>query len=155
MFKKIFPLFIFAFLLVCFFASLVVAQEAASAAPAVSSETVPAFDIKTLPSWLQWLLSGLGIGGLGFWAVMKTKVVKYLRLFEDLKLFVTATIDMVSKVKEIITEATPEIKNAWYKWLHSAGVLLIETGNKSLEQKGRILIEHIPPNAVINKTSGP
>jgi hypothetical protein len=145
-FKKIFPFFVFCFLLICFFACVVIAQTAAAPAP------VPSIDLKSLPLWLQYVLGGFGVGGLSFWVVMKAKMSKFIILFEDCKLFITSTLNMVSQVKTIIETTTPDIKKVWYEWLYAAGNLLIETGNKSLIQKGQLLLSHVPAGAIINKS---
>lgn len=129
--------------MVCSVVAQTVPASAATPAP------VPNFDIKSLPVWLQYVLSGFGIGGLTFWTAMKFKVTKFVMLFEDCKLFITATLNMVTQVKTIIETATPDIKKVWYQWLFSAGNLLIETGNKSLIQKGQLLLSHVPDGAVV------
>lgn len=147
--KNLFSLFVFFFALLCLFSLSVVAQ---APAPASAPAVIPDIDVKNLPAWLQWLLSGVGVGGLAFWGTMKLKLTKYLHLFEDCKLFIGATINMVTRVKSIIDTAAPEIKKAWYEWLYSAGHLLIETGNKSLIQKGNMLLSHVPAGAVVEKS---
>jgi len=147
MFSKKFPLFVVSVLWLLLFVFAVAAF--AQATP--SAEAVPTFDIKTLPAWLQWLLGGFGIGGVTFWTLMKYKLVKFIHLFEDCKLFITATMNMVTQVKKIVETAAPSVKQVWYEWLYAAGHLLIETGNKSLAQKGKILISHVPEGVVISR----
>lgn len=146
--KKNFPFIVLCFVLIAL-ACVAFAQTTVPApAPAV-----PTFDIKSAPEWLQWLLAGFGVGGVTFWTTMRLKISKYILLFENCKMFITSTLNMVSQVKSIITNATPEIKKIWYEWLYAGGNLLIETGNKSLMQKGQLILSHVPDGAIINKAA--
>lgn len=95
-----------------------------------------------IPAWLQQIL---GIGGtagggaLAVWAVVKAKLGKYYTLFENCKVVISETIDLVHYVRdEVKNEAA---KKEWNEFIDSVAKTLIDTGNASLVQKGNSLLK--------------
>ena len=90
-----------------------------------------------IPAWLQAVLGGGALGGGAIWATMKTKLGKFIMLFEDCKGVITETIDIANYVKAEIK--SPEAIKEWNEFIDAASKLMTDTGNKSLMQKGEIL----------------
>lgn len=99
------------------------------------------FGIK-LPEWLQALLGiggTSGSGAIAVWALIRKRIAKAILLYEDCKLVISEFIDVSNYVKaEIKTEAA---KKEWNESIDAMATLLIDTGNKSLRQKGQALLK--------------
>lgn len=94
-----------------------------------------------LPAWAQSMLSHGGTaiaGAVGVYVFARNKIAFFIHEYENLKLVISAFIELAGVVKTEIK--TPEATKAWNGVMDACAETLIDTGNKSLIQKGQFLL---------------
>ncbi len=117
------------FLLLCLFPILLFAGDTSAIAGV------------QIPTWLGVLL-GVGApatgGILATFTMLKPKITKAIKLFEDCKLVISEFIELATVLKGEIKN--PLVVTAWNDFIDATSTILSDTGNASLSQKATFLL---------------